>query len=150
MLPTPTNPTFPYRMIWTQFMQSSAVYFRVVFCSSEWTQTMHLLFLICCTFPRGKKLHLQIMKLLTSWANSGIPQTISPPEVLLNKVHEQNNNNDCNDGYLEHPTCTGPKCLQILYKLMYVDNKDAMHTHTHTHTHMLQTHTHTHICILGQ
>ena len=53
----------------------------------------------------------------------------------------------CNNGYLEHLTCTTtrPKCLQT-----DIDNKDSMHTrmhvytHTHTHTHMMHVHTRTH------
>ena len=58
-----------------------------------------------------------------------------------------NNNNE----YLERLTRTGPKCLHVLYKYIFVKIQCIQHecTHTRTQTHRLahahaHTHTHTH------
>ena len=49
-------------------------------------------------------------------------------------LHDNNNNNE----YLERLTHTGPKCLHILYKYIFVRiqciQHECRHTHTHTHT----------------
>ena len=52
-------------------------------------------------------------------------------------ITDDNNNN--NNGHLQWQTCTGPKCLQILYTCTYFQN--SMHTtqecvRAHTHTHL--------------
>ncbi len=47
--------------------------------------------------------------------------------------------------YLQCLTCTGPKCLHVLYKyILSKFNAYNMNTHTHTHT-PTHTHTHTHL-----
>ena len=56
-------------------------------------------------------------------------------------------NNNNNNEYLERLTRTGPKCLHVLYKYIFVKIQCIQHECTHTDSHMhahTRTHTHTH------
>ena len=67
---------------------------------------------------------------------------------------DQWRNNNNNDEYLERLTRTGPKCLHVLYKYIFVKIQCIQHECTHTCTHTqsrthMHTHTHTMVAVVG-